>query len=197
MLLQVAIGPVFFFILNLALQRTILDGLFAVLAVTIVDYLFIGLALLGVGKLLEKKKIKKTLAVISSIVLVIFGALMMSAIGALTSDNISQANNVSDYTTSFLSAFLLTISSPLTIVFWTSLFASKAIENNFNKNELLIFGISAGFATLFFLGLTIILLSIFKTAIPVTAAKTGNVIVGFVLIVYGIRSLFKVFFRNA
>ena len=36
--LQLAIGPVFFFIVNLSLQKTIWDGLTAVLAVTIVDY---------------------------------------------------------------------------------------------------------------------------------------------------------------
>lgn len=59
LLLQLAIGPVFFLIVNITLQRTVLDGFVAVLAVTIVDYLYITLALIGVGKLLQKKKFKK------------------------------------------------------------------------------------------------------------------------------------------
>jgi len=59
LVLQFAIGPVFFFIINLALQRSIFDGLIGTLAVTIVDYFYITLAIFGIGKLLENKKIKK------------------------------------------------------------------------------------------------------------------------------------------
>ncbi len=51
---QLAIGPVFFFIANLTLQRSIYDGFAAVLAVTLVDYFYITLALFGIGKLLEE-----------------------------------------------------------------------------------------------------------------------------------------------
>ena len=61
LLLQLALGPVFFFIINLTLQRTILDGLIAVIAVTIVDYIYITLAILGIGSLLKKKKVRKYL----------------------------------------------------------------------------------------------------------------------------------------
>ena len=54
--LQLAVGPVFFFIVSLALQRSIYDGLIAVLAVTLVDYFYITIAIIGIGKLLEKEK---------------------------------------------------------------------------------------------------------------------------------------------
>ena len=67
LILQIAIGPVFFFVLNISLQKTIIDGLFAIIAVTIVDYIFIALAVLGVGKLLERPKVKLALGVMSSI----------------------------------------------------------------------------------------------------------------------------------
>ena len=50
--LQLAVGPVFFYIINLAIQRTIFDGLLGVLAVTIVDLFYISLAFFGIGKLL-------------------------------------------------------------------------------------------------------------------------------------------------
>jgi threonine/homoserine/homoserine lactone efflux protein len=63
--LQLAIGPVFFYITNLTLQRSIYDGLIAVLAVTIVDYLYITISILGIGKLLEKNKIKIILSIFS------------------------------------------------------------------------------------------------------------------------------------
>jgi arginine exporter protein ArgO len=80
LLLQIAIGPVFFFIFNLVLQKSILDGLVGVLAVTIADYLYIFFAIFGVGKLLENKNIKKILGFVSSIMLFLFGIYILFSI---------------------------------------------------------------------------------------------------------------------
>lgn len=192
LILQIAIGPVFFYILNLSLQRTVTDGLFAVLAVTIVDYIFIALAVLGVGKLLEKHRIKFILGIISSLVLILFGAIMILSINR--SSGISNPNVLveSNYTASFISAFLLTISSPLTIVFWTSLFAAKAIENGYAQIELVFFGATAGLATLLFLGASVTLLSIFRASIPLTLLGVLNSAVGSLLIIYGTIRLYKI-----
>ncbi len=195
LVLQLAIGPVFFFILNIALQRTMVDGFVSVLAVTLVDYCYILLALVGVGKLLGYQKIKKTLSIISACILFIFGIIMLlSARSTLTHITI-YVQSISNYWSSFLSAFLLTISSPLTIVFWTSLFASKAIEHGYSKRQLVIFGVSAGLSTLLFLGSAVMLLSLFKTAIPLFFLKILNGIVGVVLMIYGAIRLASVFKR--
>lgn len=59
LILQLAVGPVFFFIINLTLQKTLLDGIVGVSAVTLVDYFYITLAIVGVGKLLENNRFKK------------------------------------------------------------------------------------------------------------------------------------------
>ena len=192
LLLQIAIGPVFFFILNISLQRTVIDGLFAVIAVTIVDYIFITLAVIGVWKLLEKPKIKLGLGITSSIVLILFGIIMILTIKQNNFDNISNVYFESNYISSFISTFLLTISSPLTIVFWTSLFATKAIERGYAKNQLIFFGIAAGLATLVFLGSSVILLSIIRASIPLALLKILNTAVGLLLIIYGIARLYKI-----
>ncbi len=185
LLLQLAIGPVFFFVLNITLQRTMAHGFLSVIAVTAVDYGYIILALAGVGKLLEYQKIKKILSIISACVLFIFGIMiLLSARGSLIHDTIPR-ETVSSYWSSFVSAFLLTISSPLTIVFWTSLFASKAIEYGYTKINLAVFGLSAGFSSLLFLGGTVLLLSLFKTSIPDFFVKILNGVVGIVLMAYG------------
>jgi len=191
LLLQLAIGPVFFFIANLTIQRTILDGLVAVLAVTIVDYIYITLAILGVGRLLENKKVKKAFGVISSVVLIIFGWIIIK--GVIGSEPATSANATSsNLFTSFSSVFVLTISSPLTIVFFTSLFATKAVELNYTKRELLIFGLSTGSATFMFLGASVILFSIIGGVIPVMLISFLNILVGLVLIGYGTIRLVKV-----
>ena len=191
LLLQIAIGPIFFFILNITLQKTMIDGLFAVIAVTLVDYIFIALAVLGVGKLLEKPKIKLTSGIISSLVLILFGIIMILLINQ--NSNISISNNIieSNYISSFISAFLLTISSPLTIVFWTGLFAAKAIEKEYARKQLIFFGIAAGLATLVFLGSSVTLLSIIRASIPLVLLRILNTAVGFFLIIYGVIRLCK------
>lgn len=190
--LQLAIGPVFFFILNITLQRTMVDGLFSVVAVTVVDYCYILLALVGVGKMLEYQKIKKTLSITSACALCIFGIFMLLSTRSTLTHSTIFVQSISNYWSSFLSAFLLTISSPLTIVFWTSLFASKAIEYGYSKRQLVIFGLSAGLSTLLFLGSAVMLLSLSKTVIPLFLVKILNVVVGFVLMIYGTIRLVSV-----
>ena len=191
LVLQVAIGPVFFFLANIALQKSLVDGLAAVLAVTIVDYLYILLAIAGIGKLLEREKVKKILGYISSIVLIVFGIYM--AINAL--DNVNIVNmtisHSSNLINSFISAFILTISSPLTILFWTSIFAARSVEYSLTKQELIVFGLSAGFATPLFLGFSIIFITILKSSISPLIVQIANMLVSLILIGYGIMRIIK------
>lgn len=195
LILQLAIGPVFFYIANLTIQRSILDGFAAVLAATMVDYIYITLAILGVGRLLENKRVKKTFGVISSVVLVIFGLVIIR--GVVGSDGVTSVNAASsNLFSSFASVFVLTISSPLTVVFFTSLFTAKAVELNYTKRDLMIFGHSTGSATFLFLGGSVILLSILGTVIPVIVIKLLNILVGIVLIGYGSIRLVKMM-RNS
>ncbi|PIE34844.1 hypothetical protein CSA56_06585 [candidate division KSB3 bacterium] len=196
LVLQLAIGPVFFFILNISLQRTLLDGFCSVLAVSLVDYFYILLAIIGVGKLLEKKTVQKKLAIISSVVLMMFGMVMLGSVGNILAETTVQAHRTSNYWSSFLSALLLTISSPLTIVFWTGLFAAKAVEYGYTKKQLVIFGIAAGLATVLFLGASVTILSALQASVPVTLVRLLNVLVGILLILYGAVRLFKVIKKN-
>ena len=192
LLLQIAIGPVFFFILNVSLQKTVRHGLSAVVAVTLVDYIFITLAVLGVGKLLEKPGLKRTLGIMSAIVLVLFGTAMI--VSMKTDGHIRLPDHMieSGYISSFISAFILTSSSPLTIVFWTSLFAARAMEKGYTKNQLMWFGIAAGSATFVFLGCSVLLLSTIGASMPPMLLRILNTAVGSLLVVYGMIRLFKI-----
>ncbi len=191
LVLQLAIGPVFFFVLNISLQRTLVDGLFAVTAVTLVDYCYIFLAIIGVGKLLERETIKKKLGLISSVVLFIFGIIMLFSARNILTDTTIQNHRISNYWSSFLSTFLLTISSPMTIVFWTGLFASIVTKFEYTKQQLMIFGFSAGLATLVFLGGSVITFSLLQTSIPLFLVKLLNGVVGLLLILYGLIRFFN------
>lgn len=191
LVLQLAIGPVFFFIVNLTIQKTIYDGFAAVIGVTLADYFYIILAIIGIGKLLEHKKIKKTFGIISSIILILFGLMIIKGATQVNIETNTTINSMNVFS-SFISVFFLTISSPLTIVMWTSLFATKTIEYNYTKKELVIFGFSTGLATFIFMGSTVILFSLIKGTIPVFLIQTLNLTVGCLLIGYGGLRLIKI-----
>lgn len=192
LLLQAAIGPVFFFILNTAIRTTAFHGLCAVLGVTLADSIFIALAVLGVGKLLERPAIKHLMGICSSVVLVAFGAIMIISAVRGGASGVQNAAGVSNHLSSFLSAFLLTVSSPLTIVFWTGLFAAQATEKGYSRGQLAMFGLAAGTATLVFLGLAVALFSLIRAAIPASVVKALNIVVGGLLIAYGIQRAVRV-----
>ncbi|WP_334139643.1 LysE family transporter [Thermovirga lienii] len=192
LILQAAIGPVFFFVVSLVLQAGAFAGLAAVAAVTMVDYLYITLAILGVGKLLEKDKFKRIFGLVSSVVLILFG-LSIAASGGGVGFSSNLVPGKWGLISSFASAFILTISSPLTIVFFTGLFAAKALEHDYKKRELWIFGLSAGSATFLFLGTSVVLFSMFAGSVPASLVKVLNLIVGALLVFYGLVRGVKIF----
>jgi len=177
--------------MNLALQAGPLDGLAAVFAVTMVDCFYITLAIMGVGRLLEKDKFKRGFGLISSAILILFGVSIARSAGN-TGFTASLVPVKSSLISSFISTVILTISNPLTIVFFTGLFAAKAVEHNYKKRELWIFGLSAGSATFLFLGASVLLFSAFTGNIPVVIIKAMNFLVGGVLVLYGIIRASKV-----
>ncbi|MCX6824213.1 MAG: LysE family transporter [candidate division SR1 bacterium] len=190
LLLQLAVGPVFFFIINLTIQKTILDGFAGVCAVTLADYIYIILVIFGLGKLLENKKIKKIFGIISAIVLIIFGGITI--LGTLSNVSHTILISSTNIIGSFISVFFLAISNPMAIVFFTSLFAAKTIEYNYKKRNLTIFGLSTGLATFIFMGLSVILVSLIRGTIPYIIPQISNIIVGCILIGYGSIRLRKV-----
>lgn len=191
LVLQLAIGPVFFFIIYLTLQGTMRDGLAGALAVTLVDFIYIALAIFGLGKLLENKKTKKTFGVLSSIILIIFGMIIIQGIPAGNTLTAMETNPESPLA-SFISVFFLTITSPMTIVFFTSIFMAKAVEYNYTKKELAIFGFGTGLATLVFMGTAVMGFSFLKGAIPILLSQVLNLMVGYLLIGYGGIRLVKI-----
>ena len=185
LILQIAIGPVFFYILNLAIAGTLIDAFAAIGAAVLVDYLYIVLAILGVGKVLENPRIKNILGLAGAVVLSIFGWVMIQDpfTGRLGFEFVSRSINP---ISSFISTLLLTISSPLTIVFWTGVFVTRAVQKNYSRRELIPFGIAAGSASLVFLSISITLLYSLKFSLPGDFIKYLNTAVGVILIMYGV-----------
>lgn len=91
----------------------------------------------------------------------------------------------------FIQGIILTLSNPITLVFWGSVLTTKIIDENFQKNELIIFSIGLVSATLLFLLVVAVSGMLLSSFIPEVVASILNIIVGVLIIFFGIRLLIK------
>lgn len=189
MLLQLAVGPMCLMVFNTAKNVGFLVALTLVFAIALVDAFYIILASLGVSKILDKPKIKKTFKIIGSFVLIIFGANIILNVFNI---NIIPGLNLKPTSSNiFIQGLILTLSNPITIVFWGSVLTTKIIEDKLNKKELTVFSLGLVSSTLIFLTFVAVLGTMLSSFIPENVSKIMNIIVGILIIFFGIKMLFK------
>ena len=189
LLLQFAVGPMCLMVFNTAQNTGFLVAMSLVIAIALVDAFYILLASLGASKLLGNKEVEKVVKIVGAIVLMIFGLnIILNVFGI----NIIPGLNLNPNSSSaFVQGIILTLSNPITIVFWGSVLTTKIIEEKFKKKELIIFSVGLVSATLLFLTTVAILGMILSNFIPDIISKILNVIVGIVIIGFGIKLLIK------
>lgn len=191
MLLQFAIGPVCLFIFQMASLNGFYIGEMGVMGVTLVDGLFIIVAILGVASIIDRKNIRVCLKVFGAAILFVFGLstiLSQFDIGFLPSlsiQNVSSSSNV------FTRAIIITASNPLTIIFWTGVFSTKLAEENTKRQDIYLFGFGAVLSTMFFLTIIALIGSFAKVFLSTNVVQILNIIVGFLLICFGIKMTLK------
>ena len=191
LVLQIALGPVFFYIINLTIQKSLADGLAGVLGALTGDSLYIILSIVGVGSLLGKPEVKRKIGIISAVTLIIFGVVILrSAVQTVPAIN-GVTPTTSGVLASYLTVLVMTLSNPLTIVFFSSVFSAKAAENNYERPQLRWFGLGTAAATLIFLGLSALLISSLRAVISPLVVAGLNVLVGMLLIAYGLLRLMR------
>jgi len=195
MTLQLAVGPVFFYILNVSISDGIANGFVSVAAAALGDATYITLAILGLGKILERNKIRTVFAYVSAVVLIFFGWMILeSAVsGAIT---LSSDNNPDSLIGTFAKVYLLTISNPITIIFFTGLFSAKMIEKSYSKSQLRLFGFGTITATLLFMSANVIVANTLSAYISEVLVRVLNGTVGTILILYGVKRLYHTLFST-
>ncbi len=189
MLLQLAVGPMCLMVFNTAKNTGFLVAITLVLAIALVDAFYIILASLGVSKLLDKPKIKKSFKIIGSLVLVIFG---INIILNVFNINIIPGLNLKPTSSNiFIQGLILTLSNPITIVFWGSVLTTKIIEDNLNKKELTIFSIGLVSSTLIFLTFVAVLGTMLSSFIPENISNVLNIMVGILIVFFGVKLIVK------
>lgn len=155
MTLQLSIGPVCLFLLKVSVTRGFSEAFAGVLAAAAGDLFYVALALFTSLKLLRREKSRKIFQRAGSLALFLFaletglGAFQKSLFFFLPSFFVLSEVSI------FFSVLILTLSSPLTALFWAGIFSAKIMEENFSKPELLVFSAGALSATLIFLSAVI------------------------------------------
>ena len=191
MLLQLAVGPMCLLVFNTSAANGFSVGMSLVLAITLIDFLFIALSSVGIGALLNKPNIRKIVKLFGAVVLVLFGVNMIA--GALNFSilpNIKLFSEVNSRSI-FIQGLLLTASNPLTIIFWSGVFSTQVIENGFNKKQLRLFGVGCVLSTIIFLTVIAALATIISGFITTTIIKLLNICVGLIIIYFGMRLILK------
>lgn len=192
MLLQIAVGPICLFIFQTSTGLGFLSGMTGVLGVTIIDGLFILAAILGIGTLLNKyTNIKKPIQYFGAAVLIVFG--FSNIVGVVGISIIPSMEFLTEQSmnTVFLKTLMLTLSNPLTILFWAGVFSAKIVEDRMNKFDMYLFGLGALLSTFLFLTLISALGHYAYVFLSSSILDYLNIIVGIILIIFGLKTALK------
>lgn len=197
LLLQLAVGPVCLFILQASASQGFGAAEAGVAAVTLADGVYIALALRGVSLLgAAGHSRRRWLRLLGPAVLILFGAdMVLGAFGRpILPAFPSWSGSVSAGT--FVQALLLTAANPLTLLFWTGIFAAKTAELQLDSGGRRRFGAGCLLSTLVFL--TCAALSGTLAHEIVTPAVTGglNLVVGSFFTGYAFRMLLQGRFKT-
>jgi threonine/homoserine/homoserine lactone efflux protein len=196
MMLQFAVGPVCLYILKISLSSSLTAALSGMVGVTLVDSLFVILAIFGIGNIItQSDKLSRYLCYVGGIILIVFGMLMLySAFGTYTERQVLietsrlTAQDVSNGH-AFIKAALLTLSSPMTIIFWGGVFATKITNDFLSQRQLYIFGLGAVSSTAFSLTLVALIARQMTFLFNVVGIVILNSVVGILLVGYGVRQM--------
>ena len=189
MVLQLAVGPMCLLVFQTAANDGLISGLSLVIAITLIDGLYIALSGFGIASSINQNMIKLALKVFGGAVLIFFGVTTIT--GALGINLLPSFDLISgkEEGNIFLKGLILTASNPLTILFWSGVFSGQVIQYKLTKHQLFFFGLGCVLSTLSFLSVIALLGNILSGFLPQLIISGMNLAVGVLLIGFGIKLL--------
>lgn len=192
MFLQIAVGPICLFIFQTAATSGFVVAETGVLGVVVIDGLYILAAIFGLGRILHRySKMKEVIRYFGAAVLMLFG--FSNIVGGLgvsllpTFDFFAQQTNEMV----FVKTLVLTLSNPLTILFWAGVLSTKLVEGNLQQHDMYWFGLGAVLSTFFFLTIVSFIGTFLFLFLEPVVLIGLNIVVGIVLVGFGVRTATK------
>lgn len=192
MLLQIAVGPVCLFIFQTAVTSGFFVALTGVVGIAIIDALYILAAIYGIGALLNRyEKAKRIIKYLGALVLIIFG--LSNLLGIFGVSMLPSLNFLSTQSTEsvFFKVLILTLSNPLTMLFWVGVFSTKVSEEDMDLKDMYFFGFGAVMSTIIFLTIISVVGNFVNNLLDPFLLSLLNCIVGLVLIGFGVKTAIK------
>lgn len=140
--LSILVGPILFALIQISIEQGIKAGIWVALGIWISDILFIGGIALGVNhisQMITSPLFKPILGVLGGFVLISIGIGMF--ISKPTNIDTTHFVLISSKWKLWLNGFLINTINPFTVIFWTSVITSFAVEESlYSWNSLLFFG---------------------------------------------------------
>jgi threonine/homoserine/homoserine lactone efflux protein len=185
MVLQIAVGPVCLWVLDVAVNSGFVRALSGVMAVGLADAVYMALAAAGVSAFLAGRGYRRLFAALSSAVVFLFGASMLLRSTLLYhggAPSVSPAGGGA-----FLQGLLLTASNPLTILFWSGVFGARISEREYRAGEVFAFSCGAVASTIVFLSGVALAGRAAHYILPQAAIRALNALAGCALILFAVR----------
>lgn len=189
MLLQLSVGPVCLLVFQTACSGGLASALLLILAVALVDALYIFLAVAGVSAALNSGKGTRMIRLFGGLILILFGVnVICGSLGVSLLPRISLFSGTRP-SNLFFQGILLTASNPLTIVFWGGVFSSRVAESASDRAGLFPFGCGCVLATVLFLSGVAVLGRTFGTFLPPGILTVLNLCVGAAITGFGLKMM--------
>ncbi len=141
--LSILVGPILFALVQVSLEQGWQAGIWVALGIWISDFLFVGIIMLGVNEinqLVASPSFKPIVGTIGGLVLIFIGVSMFIS-KPKEIDKEHPFTLISSKGRLWLNGFLINTINPFTVIFWTSVITSFAIDQPlFSLNSFLFFG---------------------------------------------------------
>lgn len=196
MVLQVGgMGPICFLLFQLASLLPLKAVLGGVVAVTLVDAIYIAVSVLGIlGIIRQTEAISNIFKKITGIVILFLGvSFSLMFFSEETADAFMKYNWTVDNV--FATLFFLTIINPVTIFCFTGVFTANLIDKKINRKQLILFALGTLCSTPIFLSMVSVAGALGSHYFPMELVKILNLLVGLILIYWGLKYIFPKFFN--
>ena len=148
MVLQLSVGPVCLSVLQTGIAHSFAPAFMMTLGVVLADAAYVILALLGVSSLMQVPTLRIGIGLAGAMLLLYFGARnLLSSVAKPTGTTVARGGR-----SRLRDGFLLTLSNPLTILFWAGVFGGLIASRPFASHlAAYVFGAGCVAATLVFL----------------------------------------------
>ena len=138
LLLSVAVGPVFFMLINTSLKRGFKAGITAAIGVSISDTIYIALAYAGLSQLFENEFVKEYLAQVGGVIILVFGIITILNKPIINNGD-QEIQLKSTIVRQFLKGFLVNAINPSVWVFWIGVVSLASIDYDYSKWHITLF----------------------------------------------------------